>query len=91
MNPIGILCTAIASGCGAGLVLMLNGIRVAQDAAPAPVPDALDIEWSSLAAEVGEELSERQRVRGVRADTLRTRYLAGLVIDAEDRGEVAAR
>lgn len=91
MNPIGILCVAISSGCGGGLVVWLNGLRIAQDAAPAPVPDGLDVEWSSIAAEVSDELAKRQKVRRQRSDTLRGIYLADLAAAAEQLEEAPAQ
>lgn len=71
--------------------MWLRCLRIAQDAVPAPVPDELDVEWSSMAAEIGAELAKRQEVRRQRVDTLRGIYLAGLEIAPEEPVEVAVQ
>lgn len=92
MNPLGIALVALSSGCGAGLVTLLNGLRVGQDVVHAMAPrDELDVDWKATAAEVSEELEARQKVRAARVDTLRTRYLADLAAAAEEPVEVSAR
>lgn len=94
MNPLGIACIALSSGCGYGLVVLLNHLRVAQDAVPAPAPvveDPWDGEWAPMVAEVNEELKARQKARQHRVDTLRNIYLADLAAAVEEPVEVSAR
>jgi hypothetical protein len=92
MNPIGILCLAISSGCAAGFVFLVNGLRVGQDAVHELADrDELDIDWKAIAADVSEELKDRQKVRSERVDTLRIRYLADLAAATEKLVEVPAR
>lgn len=92
MNPIDIAFIATSAGCGAGMAKLLNLLRVAQDAAPAPVvEDIWDGEWEPMVSEVSEELKARQKVREGRVDTLHGIYLKQLGLAAEQPEEVPAR
>lgn len=92
MNPIYIACVAASAGCGAGFSRLLNLLRLGQDALhEMAAPDEILTGWKATAAEVSDELKDRQKARGERVDTLRTRYLRQLEIDAERPEEVAAQ
>lgn len=100
MNPIGLLALAISSGCGAALVWLLYGSRVAAEtqAALPPAPNELDADredWDSelagLAKELADNREERAAKAAVRADTLRGIYLENLGLPAERPDEVSAR
>lgn len=104
MNPIGMLCIGLSSGCGAGLVRLLDGLRAAQatqavisppepETEPVSDLDADRGDWDGELAAVAKELADARKKRAaaqaVRADTLRNIYLADPA--AAESEEVAAR
>lgn len=91
MNPIDIACIAASAGAGAGFSRLLNLLRLGQDAVHELADqDEVVTDWKVMAAEVGEELQDRQKARSERVDTLRTRYLRQLEIDAQQPEEATA-
>jgi hypothetical protein len=90
MNPIGILCTAIASGCAAGLLVVYRGRRAGKDAEVVQIDAELD-DFVAALQPVKGIVEGRQRTRDERAQTLRNIYLADLAAAAEEPEEVLAR
>lgn len=91
MNTIGLLCTAVAFGCAAGLLRAVLGFRVARDAKPAEDGKPLvvvDEELGEYVAElqpVIDAAKERREAAEGRATTLRLKYDAAAV-EAEGAG-----
>lgn len=106
MNPIGILCIALSSGCGAALVWLLEGLRAARETQSviSPPVDESELEpvneldadrenWDDDLTEFGEELADLRKKRA-RVRAIRSDTLRNIYladVAAAEREEVAAQ